>query len=158
MNKQALLAQMADIRGLHKVDWWPLAWGWWAMIAAILAGVAYLIVREMRRRAHDKSWKGDASRALVDLEAQIGEQDARPAASELSALMRRIAMQRFTRAECAGLEGDAWLDWLAQHDPKKFDWRSQGRLLIEAPYAPPDAEVDADTVHRLIGAAKAWVA
>ena len=30
------LAQLNDIQTPSDVDWWPLAWGWWAVIALAL--------------------------------------------------------------------------------------------------------------------------
>ena len=56
---------------------------------------------------------------------------------ELSELLRRVAMARLGREACAGLVGEAWLAWLAEQDPKGFDWRTRGRPLLDAPYAPP---------------------
>ena len=56
--------------------------------------------------------------------------------AELSELLKRIAMARHGRVACAGLQGQAWLDWLSAQDPNGFDWRQHGQPLIHAPYAP----------------------
>jgi hypothetical protein len=72
-------------------------------------------------------------------------------------LLRRIAMRCFSRAECAGLEGKAWLRWLTLKDPKGFDWAAHGMLLIDAPYAPTGRNYSTQSLKLLIGAAKRWV-
>jgi len=149
-----LLAQLYDIAGLDDIDWWPLAPGWWALLAfaLVLAGAAY-----WRRRAYYRSWKGDVWRALGALESQLADGNPQEIAAALSGLMRRIAMRCFSRAECAGLEGNNWLRWLTAKDPASFDWTSRGALLIEAPYAPPGRNVSPESLKPLIDAAKRWV-
>ncbi len=152
-----LLAQLDDIRGLDYISWWPLAPGWWAVLglmvlALIVAGAAY-----WRRRAYYRSWKGDAWRAFTALEPQLANGNAQDVAAALSVLIRRVAMQCFSRAECAGLEGRDWLRWLTTKDPGGFDWAGRGSLLIEAPYAPPGRNVSPESLKILIAAAKRWV-
>jgi len=149
-----LLARLYDISGLDYIGWWPLAPGWWAVlaIAMILAGVAYL-----RRRAYQRSWKGDALRALTALDKRLVGGNAQESAAALSVLLRRVAMQCSSRAECAGLKGADWLRWLTKKDPGGFDWASHGSLLIEAPYAPPGRNISPQSVKILIRAAMRWV-
>jgi hypothetical protein len=74
-------------------------------------------------------------------------------AGELSELLRRIAMARFGRRDCAGLSGEAWLDWLSEKDPSGFDWATQGQVLLRLPYAPEGDAEDAKAVRVLIDAA-----
>ncbi len=149
-----LLAQLYDITGLDYIGWWPLAPGWWALLAfaAIVAGALY-----WRRRTYRRSWKGDALRRLGVLGSQLNDGNAQDVAAALSVLMRRVAMRRFSRAECAGLVGPDWLRWLTAKDPRRFDWTRRGRLLIEAPYAPPGLPVRRESLKVLIDAAKTWV-
>ena len=149
-----LLAQLYDIKGLDYIGWWPLAPGWWALI--FLVSVA-AIVAYRRRLAYERSWKGDACRSLIALEAQLRGGNAQDVAATLSVLLRRVAMQCYARAECAGLQGHDWLRWLTAKDPGGFDWSSHGALLIEAPYAPPGRDVSAPSLKVMIRAAKKWV-
>jgi hypothetical protein len=149
-----LLAQLDDITGLDYISWWPLAPGWWVLMALIvIAATAYYL----RRRAYWRSWKGDAHRALDALEEQVPQGNAQQIAATLSALLRRIAMRCFSRAECAGLEGTEWLRWLTMKDPRRFDWTAHGMALVDAPYAPPGRDYPAQNLKLMIGAAKRWV-
>ena len=140
-----ILSQLRDIRGLDPVSWWPPALGWWLLAGAVLL-LLYLAWRyraSLRLRIPPipvlriGNWRWDAGRQLRDLRQRAAAQDPKLTALELSELLRRVAMARLGREACAGLVGEAWLAWLAEWDPKGFDWRTRGRLLLDAPYAPP---------------------
>jgi hypothetical protein len=158
--------QLRDIHAAMGNPWWPPAPGWWLLLAllVLLALLAWRFDASWRLRVPIPmvtlgSWRWDAAGALRRLRRDADSAEVKETASALSELLRRIAMARHGRAACAGLHGDDWLDWLALHDPKGFDWRTQGRLLLDAPYAPP-SDVVADervALRRLIDAAMDWV-
>lgn len=152
-----LLSRLYDIKGLDYISWWPLAPGWWALlalavIALIVAGMVY-----RRRLAYARSWKGDAWRTLAALDAQLPDGDVQKVGATLSVLMRRVAMQCHSRQECAGLQGADWLRWLTAKDPAGFDWAVHGLLLIDAPYAPPGRHFSTKPLKILIDAARGWI-
>jgi hypothetical protein len=159
------LSRLRDIQGIDGVPWWPPAPGWWLMLGAlvllVLAAWGWRSTLRLRIPIPGVTlghWRWDAARALRDLRRRLrGGLDAKTAAAELSELLRRIAMAREGRAACAGLTGADWLAWLAERDPAGFPWRERGRVLIEAPYAPPGAGAGADLA-ALVDAAYAWVA
>lgn len=153
-DSDKLLAQLSDIRDLDSVSWWPLAPGWWVFIALALLAVAVVCWRHW---IYQRSWQGRTYRAFVALDRQLRGGDAQQIAGALSELLRRVAIQSFSRTECAGLEGADWLRWLTTKDPGGFDWVARGALLIEAPYAPPGRSYPAQSVKILIDAAKRWV-
>ena len=101
-------------------------------------------------------WSRAAARELTVLREQVGHGDVKALAARLSELLRRIAIARCGRDRCAGLNGESWLAWLADHDPDGFDWRARGRLLLELPYAPPGETGDRPELYKLIDAALAW--
>jgi hypothetical protein len=152
-----LLRQLDDIRGLGHIAWWPLAPGWWVLIAIIVLSVAVTILVYLRRRAWRSSWKGEAAFLLINLEKNLTVDNAQKTAAFLSVTLRRIAMRCFSRTECAGLQGATWLQWLRTHDPDHFNWPDAGSILIEAPYAPPNHAVKPEKVTPLIHAARKWV-
>ena len=157
--------QLRDIDAALGNPWWPLAPGWWLLLAvlALLALALWRFDLVWRLRLPIPlitlgSWRWDAGRELHRLRRDAAAVSVKDTASALSELLRRIAMARHGRNACAGLYGEDWLDWLSEHDPKGFDWRQQGRLLLAAPYAPP-ARTDAEgkTLLCLIDAAMDWV-
>jgi hypothetical protein len=82
---------------------------------------------------------------------------AKQVASELSELLRRIAIARCGREETAALTDEAWLDWLQSNDSSGFLWREKGRILLVLPYAPPNRNADKADLAQLIDAAIHWV-
>lgn len=90
---------------------------------------------------------------LLDLRRRAPRQPAKQTAEELSALLRRISLARFPRQDCAALSGEAWLEWLQQTDPSRFNWPHYGRALIRLNYAPPQQASGNDEFRLMIDAA-----
>lgn len=157
--------QLRDIDAALGNPWWPLAPGWWLLLAALVLLALALWRFDLLWRLRVPiplitlgSWRWDAGRALRRLRYKASTTSIKDTAAGLSELLRRIAMARHGRNACAGRHGEDWLAWLAEQDPKGFDWRAHGRLLLAAPYAPPArTEADLNTLLRLIDAAMEWV-
>jgi len=159
---QPFAYQLRDIHGLDPIPWWPPAPGWWLLAGGLLLGLwlAWRLLPHLRIPALvGLTWRWDAARQLRDLRRRTRRQDPRQSAGELSELLRRIAMARHGRDACAGLTGTAWLEWLGAHDPASYAWVERGRLLLDAPYAPPGT-VTAETAQLLemIDATQHWLA
>lgn len=153
----SLIEQLHDIEGLDAISSWPLAIGWWVSIACgvlVLGGIIWLL---RRRFVYLRSWQRDTFKKLNHLEQNLSSSTSRETVAFLSEYLRRIAMRRFPRKECAGLTGDTWLNWLQAHDPKQFDWTEKGKLLIEIPYAPTYADLPLQQIKELIQAVRYWV-
>lgn len=149
-----LLSQLRDIHGLDAAGWWPLAPGWYGLAGLlVLAGALVAgVIRARQKRA-----RGARAEMLARLAAlRGGGATTKERAAALSEILRLLAMQGHGRGACAGLEGAEWLGWLSRHDPKGFDWLENGRILIEAPYAPPALTEDRN-LEPLIRAAEKWV-
>lgn len=153
----SLIEQLHDIEGLDLISSWPLAIGWWLLIALGIVVMGAIIAFVLYRLAFKRSWKNDTFKKLSRLEENLSDATARETVITLSEYLRRIALRRFSRKECAGLMGEAWLAWLAQHDPKNFDWKNRGTPLIEVPYAPVNSSLPADQIKDLIQAVRNWV-
>jgi hypothetical protein len=149
---------LRDIHGLDTIPWWPLATGWWYLIA--VAGLLLLgvVIRYwMIYTGVWLGWRGDARRQLRELRKDLRRDDPREIAGRLSELLRRIAMARSGRKVAAGLTGGRWLQWLNEHDDSRFDWERHGQILLTAPYMPPSMAVQRKELGSLISAASRWV-
>lgn len=146
--------ELRDIHGLDPVSWWPLAPEAWLAIA-LTTIITFLIISWIYRlfRYPPGSWRSEARRGLRQLQCKLSNQTSKQSASDLSQLLRRIAIARYGRPGQASLEGDNWLKWLEETDPNHFDWQERGRLLTTLPYAPDDTESDTAAVKKLIKAA-----
>ncbi|WP_082674474.1 DUF4381 domain-containing protein [Thiohalocapsa sp. ML1] len=146
--------------------WWPPAPGWWIVLAALVL-LGFLLWRyDPRWRLYVPlpvitlgTWRWEAAQGLRALRRRLVREPVKPAAAELSELLRRIAMARHGRAACAGLHGEAWLAWLTANDPRGFDWTANARALLIAPYAQPAAaNTERESIRALVDAAMEWVA
>jgi hypothetical protein len=141
------LRTLRDIHDALGNPWWPLAPGWWLLLGLIIAVVA---LGWHARRARPilpgipllriGDWRWDARRELKRLRRIAPQTSLKARLAELSELLKRVAMARHGRSACAGLHGQAWLDWLSAHDPDGFNWRQHGQLIVSVPYAPDIAE------------------
>lgn len=153
----SLMEQLHDIEGLDAISMWPLAIGWWLLILASMFMMGLIGWFLGRWFAFKFSWKNDTFQKLAMLEKNLSEATARETLILLSEYLRRIALRRFSRSECAGLVGEAWLKWLAEYGPKQFDWKTNGALLLEVPYAQADCNLSVNQIKDLIKAVRNWV-
>lgn len=153
--------QLRDIHGLDPVPWWPLAMGWWLLFGMV--AISLWLGRHRLPLLHNNTisnlaWRWDAARQLRALRRRTRRQETWLTASELSTLLRRIAIANYGRDACAGLTGTAWLEWLLQHDPAGFPWPERGQLLQTMPYAPPNTlAADPGDLLELIDATRTWL-
>jgi len=99
----ASLDALRDIVVPPPVPWWPLAPGWWVLLAATVLIAALLGHRALRR------WRANAYRraALVQL------REAR-SPTDVNTILKRTALAAFPRADVARLAGPAWSNWLCE--------------------------------------------
>lgn len=124
--------------------WWPLAPGWWVLIAIAVLGLLWLLYRAVRR------FKANAPRrlALRQLDLIQGNfergENAVLVGRSLSSLLRRAMLAYAPRSEVAGLSGEAWLRWLDYGLPQNLFCDGPGRIVESLPYMNPES-VDDDT-------------
>lgn len=156
---------LAALRGIHTPDpigLWPLAPGWWALLAVVVLATIVAVIVVKHRRA------SLARRATIELDTLArGGLDLHGLAAQVSELLRRVALVRFGHS-AASLHGRSWQDFLSEHAPRSRRGRAAaalagdvGHLLALAPYAPPSAfsneeaaRIDRD---QLVAAARAWI-
>lgn len=142
--------QQIPLRDLHlpePLDWWPLAPGWWILIALVLIGLGYVAHSAWLR------WRRNALRrlALKNL-ARVRRdydrgQDVLTLVKEMSTLLRRAMLAYTPRDEVAGLTGRDWLVWLDRGLVDRPFTNGPGSMLESLPYqggAPADEDFDID--------------
>jgi hypothetical protein len=132
------------LRDLHlpeAIGWWPLAPGWWFVIAVALVALGYLFHLYLNHRSRSAARRFALSQ-LNTLTAEFEQHgDAVAFSSSLSELLRRTMLAYAPREEVAGLTGEAWLQWLDRDlDQPRFQ-SDTGRKLLELPYRKPDEEL-----------------
>ena len=110
MNPADPLAQLRDIHLPEPVSWWPPAPGWW-LVALIILAVIITLVYFLRRRFLKNKYRKVALNKLSLLESH-NKDNALGTLEEISAILRRVAMQTYGRQSVAPLAGDSWLEFL----------------------------------------------
>lgn len=150
------MEELRDIKGLDSIAWYQPAPGWLLLLAGVLL-VILLIIRWRQPKPLQTPaihWK---TVATTEFHALKQLDSPRQQLESLAILLRRIAIQRYGRETCAGLNGEAWLQWLQTHDLQQFNWVTEAQILIKLPYMPPDAKIEAQQVDLLIHAVEAWL-
>lgn len=145
------------LRDLHLPDatgLWPLAPGWWVVIAIVVVLLA-IWCRQMWLSWRDGASRRHALRRLDDLHATYRESgDVIAFANDMSELLRRTMLAYVPRKDIAGLTGQAWLDWLDHDLPIPQFAGAAGRGLLELPYRDPGADVSGFDVNEMMSAVK----
>ena len=149
--------EQIPLRDLHlpeAISWWPLAPGWWLVIALIAVGLGLLFRLFMRTRARGAA-RRHALRQLNELTADFEQHHNAVAFSiHMSGLLRRTMLAYAPRCDVAGLTGDEWLAWLDRDlDQPRFQ-SAAGRKLLELPYRAPNDEVSAMDLVSVVAAVR----
>ena len=104
---------LRDIHLPESIGWWPPAPGWWflpALLLLCLAAVWYVRLLYQRRRYAAVNM---AKRELARIRSRYAaDGDAAHCVRSVSALLRRVSISVFPRAQSAGLTGREWLAFL----------------------------------------------
>jgi type VI protein secretion system component VasK len=116
--------ELRDIHVPYVSHWWPLAPGWWGLLALLFIAIVVIVVL-LRRRA---AWRRHVEATLADVRAaqarHAKDGDATAFAAAASQLLRRVARERDARS--VSLKGSAWHDALAAMAPG----RDMARLVM----------------------------
>lgn len=145
------------LRDLHLPDaigWWPLAPGWWAVVAILGAVLGYTLLRVYRRWQFNAP-RRYAMRELARYEAEYLEhRNPVKLGKQLSELLRRGMLAYAPREEVAGLTGDIWLAWLDRGMPLPYFHTEGGKSLLNLPYRDPDGDFSHIDISALLAAVR----
>jgi hypothetical protein len=145
-----------DLRDIHLPDAppaWPPAPGWWLLgiLLLLLLLTAMLRLRSVLRARRRRE------RIIAELDGLLAGAGAQGCGPELlgavSALLKRVALSRFPRAEVAALTGPDWLAFLDRTGGAGGFTEGPGRALDDGAYAP-EKECDPSALIRL---ARRWL-
>jgi len=129
---------LRDIHLPEPVSWWPPAPGWWLLLAAGIAAIAFALYRRHRARGR-RAALAAIDRIVADLEAGA---DAVESLRRMSIVLRRFAMSAAPEGDARivpGLVGRGWLEYLDEHGGGNAFREGPGRLLVDGPYLPDGA-------------------
>jgi hypothetical protein len=153
MNPTA--APVLDLRDVHAPpfpDFWPPAPGWW-VVAALLAGLLVVVSVTLYRRYRLHRLRRQVLSTLETLRAGYSTEAAVGFVTEVSMLLRRVALRRFPRRRVAALFGADWCRFLDDTGGDGGFSHGAGQVLASGPYAAR-VEVDPESLTAL---ARAWI-
>jgi len=126
---------LRDIHLPAAIGWWPPALGWWLLIGLLVLLTAALWgYRRWRQRRQMRRL------ALARLE-EIRTREGRDLVVALSRLLRLAALEHFSAEAIAGLQGEAWLEFLDRPFNDAPFRHGVGRCLADGPYRR-ECEID----------------
>lgn len=133
------------------VSVFPLAPGWYIVLAIILFAIIFAILwlrhKQMRQQA-----RGEVYILFDELEANH-QLNANPELlSELTILMKRVAMMRYPEASAHTLYGKDWLHFLDKTGKTNTFSQGAGRVLLNV-YQPQQV----DDTHELFMVIRQWL-
>lgn len=132
-----LLSQLRDIHLPTAISWWPLAPGWYIIIALSMMIIAFFAIRYWR------IWKfrQQAINAVTDLAHEFTQSQYAPSIiAKLNKLLKQMALTCSRNPSVASLYGQAWLEYLDQTGKTHAFTQGAGRLLISTPYQHQNAK------------------
>ncbi|SEH07879.1 Uncharacterised protein [Candidatus Venteria ishoeyi] len=150
--------ELHDIQLPNPVSIWPPAPGWWLLFILTVA-VLFLLGRTLSRRYQKAADKRSALKISQQLfQRYQSHQDSHVLLNELSKLLRRLAVQRFSKHQVARLHGQAWLAFLDDTLPKSgLFTQGIGQLLGDSRYQPEQAELSQNQMMELQNLVKSWI-
>lgn len=155
------LTDMADIHLPAEPGFWPLAPGWWVLAALLLALLMYGAYRlHLRLQLHRRyrSAQRELDKCLASLQASAGadgpDMEQRLIyVNQVNSVLRRVALLHFEQGRVAGLNGQAWVAFIKQHDRAGRLTPELASALAEGRFAPR-CDVDTQALHQM---ASAWI-
>ena len=105
MNPADPLAQLRDIHLPEPVSWWPPAPGWWVALLLSLAAI-FFVVYYLRKYWLQRRYRRVALLELGNFSLN-DERNNQVLLEEISALLRRVALQAYGREKVAPLTGES---------------------------------------------------
>ncbi len=147
-----LIARMRELHLPDPVGWWPPAPGWWALAVVVLIAAGVVWGFWHRRGALRRAALSELRRIREEYQEN---NDTRRLMSELSVLLRRLALGRSPRSQAAGLTGEAWLHYLDEAAGDDIFAVGEGRLFASSPYRA--GGVPPGTADRVIDLVEHWI-
>jgi hypothetical protein len=147
LNPQDPLAQLHALREPGTIGWWPLAPGWWVLLAIavlLLATLAFYCYRRYRANAYRRQ-------ACLQLRALYGDwrsnDDNTRYLGAVNALLKSVALRAFPRRDVASRNGTQWVAFLNQTHSTSTGAALFDEDFATAAYRPEHSSMDCEKIY-----------
>ena len=145
------LDQLKAIHTPADVSAWPLAWGWWALIAVVLIILISAVIMWRKQRRFTGA-KREALTLLASTDTQVST-----APANINAILKRVSRHYDEKAMASSRSGEQWQHYLTTTLPEKE------RASFTAGFSPANSNmyrpqgVTPDQAEAMKSAALLWV-
>jgi len=133
---QSAADQALQLKDIHLPDspgFWPLAPGWWILLALCLFFIIWLLLK-LKQKAKQRKHRQRIFSQYKALEEKLLDKPDNENIAAINTFLRQLAVNKYPRSDIASLTGTKWLAFLDQSgNTTKFS-KGVGQILIEAPY------------------------
>lgn len=147
---QKILEQLRDVHAPPPVGMWPLAPGWWFVLALLCIASVYALWR-LAPWLRSLVYRYNATRALDALMAR--EPDEQQMLSSVNLILRRTAQYAYPRHHASALAAREWLKFLDRSAHMNGFSRGAGLALAQEAYKM-HPRADREKLYRL---ARHWI-
>lgn len=145
-----LLEQLRDIHLPDGVSWWPLAIGWWIVIAILFTVIVLLIAKAILKKRRQRF----ARYALRELD-EVKHNANADWLMQAHHIMRRASLCYFPKSQVAVMDNKDWVALVSQTGSDIWTQQSL-QLLEEGVYRNPDT-IDASHQQQFLNEASLWL-
>jgi hypothetical protein len=150
------LAELKDIHLPNPISFWPIAPGWYVLLALVLVLLS-LVLRQVLRFRQRQQPKQQALKMLGSYQAEYEKShNHQMIGAHISELLKRVALVYFPRSQVAGLEGDRWLEFLDSTSKEKR-FKTLRFELLELPFSPSGQTDKQVNMSALFEATRLWI-
>ena len=150
--QQAPQPQLLDIHLAGEPSIWPLAIGWWIVIAVVLLLLTWLFIKRHQYKKQKKHQHAILAQ-FENIENQLKNNPNSDSIAKTNIFLRQLAVQYYPQEETASLTGNAWLQFLDQSGNTHKFTKGAGEILIKAPYKNTETKIQDDFLPLI----KGWI-
>ena len=148
MDHQAILAQLRPNHLPEAISYWPLAIGWWLLLASTISIISVMTYLFIIKRQKNKYRRLGLQLAKKIHKKFIEHGNKRQFAHDSNRLLKKVALQAFPRQNIANLNGKEWLDFLYQSSGNK-QFKTMGAAAFGSSRFKPHQDPDVTQINPL---------
>ncbi|HLX53668.1 MAG TPA: DUF4381 domain-containing protein, partial [Aquella sp.] len=125
MDANTLLSQLKNVHLPNGVSIFPIASGWYMLIILILSSTGILLWWKIVKNKYKKQ-KLQAYKLLAEIEKKQSDEML----SEVSIVIKRVAIMKFPKESVHTLFGERWLEFLDRTGKTTDFTKGAGRYLL----------------------------